>query len=144
MEICKISLASNGSFPRTYSLGGASYWQLEGPEELLTVFRPQSRRLDFIQHKWSCFIYSNGLMVREECSLAARDSHSPVPDVGSNAQPRSRKHCSQGPSSRATWRQGFSRPMLPPQRCLFFSWTCCLTLYIFSSQVSPCGCSTSC
>jgi len=96
MEICKISLASNGFFPRTDSLGGASYWQLKGPEELLTVFRPQSRRLDFIQCKWSCFIYFNGLMAREECSLAARDSHRPLPNVGSKAQHCSRKHCSQG------------------------------------------------
>lgn len=95
MEICKISLASNGSFPRTVSLGGASYWQLEGPEELLTVFRPQARRLDLIQHKWNCFIYFNGLMAREECSLAC-DSHSLVPDMRSSAQPCSRKHCSQG------------------------------------------------
>lgn len=87
MEICKISLASNGSFPRTDSLGGASYWQLEGPEELLTVFRPQSRGLDFIQHKWSCFIYSSGLMAKEECSLAAHDSHSPVPDTRPNTWP---------------------------------------------------------
>lgn len=87
MESCKISLASNGSFPRTDLLGGASYWQREGPEELLTVFRPQSGRLDFIQCKWSWFIYSNGLMAREEWSLAARDRHSPVPKWGPTHSP---------------------------------------------------------
>lgn len=121
MEICEVSLASNGSFPRTDSLGGASYWQLKGPEELLTVFRPRSRRLDFIQHERSCFIYSNGLMVREECSLAAHAS--PVPGKRSNTAllQKTLLTGTRHSSSCATWKQSFSRLMLPPKRYLIFS-----------------------
>lgn len=145
MEICKISLASNGSFPRTDALGGASYWQLKSPEELLTVFRPQSRGLDFIQHKWNCFIYSSSLMAREECSLAARSSRSPVPDTGPNTTPFHTAALSWAgcPSSRATQRRNLVKSMLLPQSLFLPSGAFALLsdLAVWPYQMSTCGCS---
>lgn len=143
MEICKISLASNGSFPRTDSLGGASYWQLKGPEELLTVFRPQSRGLDFIQRKWNCFIYSSGLMAREECCLAAHSSHSPVPDTGPSTTPFHTAALSWArcPSSRATQRRNLVTSMLFPQSLFLPSGAFALLsdLAVWPYQMSTCS-----
>lgn len=145
MVICKISLASNGSFPRTDSLGGVSYWQLKGPEELLTVFRPQSRGLDFIQRKWNCFIYSSGLMAREECSLAARSSHSPVPDTGPGTTPFHTAVLSWAkcPSSRATQRRNSVIFMLLPQSIFLPSgaFAPLSDLTVWPYQMSTCACS---